>query len=273
MRSGDVVGRRVEQVMGTAFSLDLRDPVPLPAVDGVIEWLHWVDATFSPFRPDSDISRLGRGEVGLDDCEPEVGQVLAVCDELEILSGGAFSVGYGGGLDPSGYVKGWAVEQAAAMLTDAGSRRHAVNGGGDVRVVGRPEPGRQWQIGVADPFASRQLATVVALVDGGLATSGTAERGLHVVDPSTGLPATGLASLSVVGPDLGLADAYATAGLAMGARARPWLETVAEYEAFGITADGVHWQTTGFGGRVATFTAVSQPVDRRTSATTHTLWP
>lgn len=271
MRNGDVVGRRVEHMMGTVFSLDLRDPVPLAVVDGVIEWLHWVDATFSTYRDDSDISRLGRGEIGLADCAPEVAQVLAACDELEAVSGGAFSAYYDGVLDPSGYVKGWAIEHAAAMLTAAGSRRHAVNGGGDVRVVGRPSAERPWQIGVADPLAPPQLATVVALVDAGIATSGTAERGLHVIDPVAGRPATALASLTVVGPDLALADAYATAGLVKGAQARTWLEGLDGYEAFGVSADGVRWQTSGFAAWVATFTADSQAEHREGSAAQTTL--
>lgn len=258
MHDEQMVGRRIEHVMGTVFSLDLRDPVPLAVVDGVVEWLHWVDDTFSTFKDDSDVSRLGRGEVMLDECAPEVAEILAQCDELERATGGAFSARYDDELDPSGLVKGWAIEHAARMLTEAGSTRHAVNGGGDVRVVGAPEPGRPWQIGVADPFDPQQLATVVALVDGAVATSGTAERGQHVIDPRHGRPATDLASVTVVGPDLALADAYATAALVMGRQARVWVEQLDGYEAFAVTADGVRWQTSGFGARVATFTANSQ---------------
>lgn len=262
MRDNEIVGRRVERVMGTVFSLDLRDPVPLPVVDGVVEWLHWVDATFSTFRHDSEISRLDRGEVTLEECCDDVVEALAQCALLERRTDGAFSAHCGGRLDPSGWVKGWAIERAAAMLREAGSTRHAVNGGGDVRVVGRPQPDRPWQIGVADPFDPSRLATVVSLVDGGVATSGTAERGLHVLDPGTGRPVTDLASVTVVGPSLALADAYATAALVRGRRARTWVEGLAGYEAFGVTASGVRWQTAGFQQWVATFTADSQPDHR-----------
>lgn len=271
MRSGEVLGRRVEHVMGTVFSIDLRDPVPMAAVEGVVEWLHWVDATFSTYQPLSQISRLGHGEVGLDACAPEVAEVLAACDGLEQVSGGAFSAYYGDTLDPSGYVKGWAIEQAAAMLTEAGSGRHAVNGGGDVRVVGRAAPDRPWQVGVADPFAPERLAAVVAVVDAGVATSGTAERGRHVIDPAAGAPATELASLTVVGPDLALADAYATAGLVKGRWARTWLEELDGYEAFAVTAAGVRWQTSGFARYAPSFTADSQQGHRDAAAWSRTL--
>jgi thiamine biosynthesis lipoprotein len=258
MRDGQMVGRHVEHVMGTVFSLDVRDPVPLAAVDGVVEWLHWVDATFSTYREGSEICRLDRGELTLEECCDEVVDVLARCAMLERRSGGAFSAHATGHLDPSGLVKGWSVEVAAAMLTDAGSSRHAVNGGGDVRVVGRPEPGRAWQIGVADPLTPGGLATVVSVVDGAVATSGTAERGLHVVDPATGATARELASVTVVGPDLGLADAYATAAMVKGRDARPWLEEQNGFEAFAVTADGLRWRTSGFDRWAAPFTANSQ---------------
>ena len=259
MRDGQMVGRHVEHVMGTVFSIDVRDPVSFAAVDGVVEWLHWVDDTFSTYQDDSEICRLDRGEISLEDCCDEVVDIMARCAMLERRSGGAFSAHAGGRIDPSGLVKGWSIDVAAGMLTAAGSSRHAVNGGGDVRVVGRPEPGRAWQIGVADPLTPGGLATVVSVVDAAVATSGTAERGLHVVDPTSGEMATELASVTVVGPDLGLADAYATAAMVKGRHARTWLEEQLGYEAFAVTAEGVRWRTSGFDRWAAPFTANSQP--------------
>lgn len=76
-----------------------------------------------------------------------------------------------------------------------------------------------------------------------IATSGTAERGLHVVDPHSGAPAVDIASLTVIEPDLATADALATAGVAMGRRARDWLESVPGHVALAIMADGRTWRT------------------------------
>ena len=245
--------RHAEHVMGTVVSFDVPAAFAGKPLAAAVRWLHWVDARFSPFRADSDVSRLGRGEVSLAGCAPEVGSVLAACESLAAASDGYFSATYAGRLDPSGYVKGWAVERAAALLTEAGSAGHCVNGGGDVQCAGGRgadlvEP---WRVGIADPLRPGSLSRVV--VGGGpgtsfaVATSGVAERGTHIVDPHTGRPATGLLSVTVVGPHLALADAYATAAAAMGApAAREWLEALDGYCGFAIEADGASWETGGF---------------------------
>jgi thiamine biosynthesis lipoprotein len=93
---------------------------------------------------------------------------------------------------------------------------------------------------------------VVEARDSAVATSGTAERGAHIIDPHTGRPAAGLASLTVTGPSLALADAYATAAVAMGPdRASGWTESLEGYEAFAITDAGETWQTSGFADHIS----------------------
>ena len=232
--------------MGTVFSFDLRPPhVPAAVLEDVVAWLHRMDATFSPYRHDSDISRLGRGDISLAECAPEVGEILGRCDRLREATAGCFSAYASGTLDPSGVVKGWAVERAAVMLRRAGSRNHSVNGGGDLRLDGGPAPGRPWRIGIADPLRPGAVGTVIAGRDLAVATSGTAERGAHILDPRTGLPAEGLASVTVVGPSLTTADAYATAAFVMGDAARDWIEGLPGHEAYAVTADGRSWTTSG----------------------------
>jgi thiamine biosynthesis lipoprotein len=140
-------------------------------------------------------------------------------------------------------------------LTAAGSASHLVNGGGDVQCVGgRPGSGpAPWRVGIADPHNRGRLALVVEAADCGVATSGTAERGAHIANPHTGGPAAGLASVTVAGPSLSLADAFATAAFAMGPDlAREWTESLDGYEAYAITEAGGTWQTSGFAARIAT---------------------
>jgi len=239
--------RHAEHVMGTVVSFDVPAMAGEPMGDGVlgraVRWLHWVDATFSPYRDDSDVSRFGRGELPLADCAPELAEVLQACAAVSARSGGYFTTTPGGTFDPSGYVKGWAIERAAAMLTAAGSAEHSVNGGGDVQCAGD----RLWRIGIADPLRPGRLALVVAGRDFAVATSGVAERGAHIVDPHTGRPPAGLASITVVGARLAETDAYATAAFAMGPAARDWVEGLDGYEAFAVAASGATWQTSGFG--------------------------
>lgn len=236
------VGRtvRVEQIMGTAISLDLRSPaVPRDAVEAAFDHLRDIDARFSTYRADSEISRLGWGELSAADCSPDVREVLARCEDLRALSRGYFDVRAhraDGRLDPSGFVKGWAVERAAAILDDAGAQNYCLNAGGDVIARGEPEPGSPWRVGIRHPEIPDRVATVLEARDLAVATSGGYERGDHIGDPHTGRPANGLLSMTVVGPSLAEADACATAAFAMGEAGLSWIATLPGYAGCMITA-------------------------------------
>ncbi|MEU8579326.1 FAD:protein FMN transferase [Streptomyces abikoensis] len=229
--------------MGTVFSFDVRG-TPTPAVARALReavaWLHHVDALFSTYRPDSAISRLERGETTVERCPPEVGEVLRLCAQAEAATAGWFSARAGGRLDPSGLVKGWAVERAADILHAAGARDLCVNGGGDLQLHGEAAPGAPWKVGIADPADPGRLLTVVTGAGTGpwaVATSGTAERGCHILDPRTGRPPQGLLSATVVGPSLTWADVYATAVFARGATEEGRPLTVDGYEVLTVTND------------------------------------
>jgi FAD:protein FMN transferase len=234
----------VRHIMGMPIGIDVRDPGI--DVEPAFAWLREVDAAFSTYRADSEISRLDRGEITIADCRPEVDAVLRRCLELSRATGGYFSVRPAGRLDPSGLVKGWAVASAADRLAAAGARNFCINAGGDVDARGRPEPDRLWQVGIRHPEALDRLAAVVGVEDLAVATSGEYERGAHILDPHTGRPPTGLLSVTIVGPDLGTADAYATAAFAMGAAGPAWTATLDGYDAMCITSDHQVLSTPGF---------------------------
>lgn len=230
--------------MGTVFSLDVRGGEPdtvRAAVRKAVAGLHRVDEVFSTYREDSQISRLARGELGVEECDPEVAEVLALAAEAERVSEGWFSARHRGRLDPTGIVKGWATERAARRLAAAGASGVSVNGGGDVQLLGAPGAGRPWRVGVSDPLRPGGLAAVVSAAGAdevAVATSGTAERGDHIVDPRTGRPAvTDLVAVTVVAPRLTWADCWATAAFAMGSReGLRWLESLPGVEGLLITA-------------------------------------
>jgi thiamine biosynthesis lipoprotein len=229
--------------MGTAVSLDVRDPRVTPHdLARAVAWLHWVDATFSTYQAGSEVCRIDRGELAEADAHPEVRHVLALCASLRERTGGAFDCRAGGSLDPSGVVKGWSVDRAVALL---GGTDLCVNAGGDVRALGAPEPGRPWAVGIANPFDSSTLVDVVEVRDGAVATSATYERGGHILDPRTGAPADGPASVTVVAADLATADAYATAAFVMGSRCRAWLAGRPGVEALVVGRDGEVWRSAG----------------------------
>jgi thiamine biosynthesis lipoprotein len=225
----------VRHIMGMPIGIDAPAGVD---VEPAFAWLREVDATFSTYRDDSDVSRLDRGELTLAECRPEVDEVLARCLDLGRATGGFFSVRAAGRLDPSGLVKGWAVDRAGERL---GATSFCINAGGDV--VAR---GRRWRVGIRHPVEHDRLAAVLAVEDLAVATSGEYERGAHIVDPHTGVPPSGLLSVTVVGPDLATADAYATAAFAMGADGPAWTATLAGYDAMCITSDHRVVSTPGF---------------------------
>jgi FAD:protein FMN transferase len=215
-----VAERRIEHIMGTAVTVEIRDRVvPRRALERAFDWLRWVDRTFSTYDADSEISRINAGQLGLADAHPLVGRVLARCEVLRAGTDGYFdaSAPLRGGVDPSGLVKGWAVDVAFDGLRRAGVGRLCIEAGGDVRVAGGP-----WRIGIRNPRRRERLAAVVVLGSGAVATSGAYERGPHVVNPHTGRPPVGTLSVTMIDRTLAQADAHATAAFAMGPRGPVW---------------------------------------------------
>jgi thiamine biosynthesis lipoprotein len=240
---------RVEHMMGMPIGVDVRDDHVAPrALDVIFDWLRFVDATFSTYRDDSEISAINAGTLALADAHPLVREVLDRCAILREETGGAFDAWAvaPGTVDPTGLVKGWAVERAAALLRRAGARRFAINAGGDVRVGDPPLDRPGWRVGIRHPLLADRLAAVASVANGAVATSGAYERGAHIVDPRDGGTPAGVLSVTIVGPDLGRADAYATAAYALGADGPAWTTRLDGYEALTILADETIRRTAGF---------------------------
>ncbi|MFC4150561.1 FAD:protein FMN transferase [Micromonospora mangrovi] len=227
--------------MGTAISLDLADDLPAATLrelaDDTFAWLHEVDARFSTYRDDSEVCRLDRGELPLADASADLRTVVERCADLWAATDGFFDAYATGRFDPSGYVKGWSAQVASDRLRAAGAANHCLNAGGDVRVRGRSATGEPWRIGVRHPWDPAATCLVLTGTDLAVATSGVYERGHHVVDPRRGVPAQGLRSVTVVGADLGVADAYATAAVAMGAAGIGWLDRLPDHRHAVVTDD------------------------------------
>ena len=225
--------RFVEQLMGMPVSLALRGRYAYSDAAGqawadVVTELRWVDLVFSTWREDSVISRLRRGEMSMADAPPELGEVIALGQQAAEDSDGAFSVWLPDRdgvvrLDPTGVVKGWAVQRASRHLRSLPLTDFCLSAGGDMVCSAHPSS-EPWQIGVEDPFRPDQLAAVVPLHTGAVATSGTAHRGTHLVDGRSGRVATGFASVTVVARDLTSADIDATSAFALGDAAEDWLQ-------------------------------------------------
>jgi thiamine biosynthesis lipoprotein len=233
------MARLVAPVMGTTVTIDVRDPEIGPDVlEGAVDVLRELEDRFSTYRPDSEICRIDRGELTPDDAHPDVREVLQVCAVLQVESNGAFDAWRGGRLDPSAYVKGWAAERAADVLRDAGSRNFGLNVGGDVICAGERSPGEPWRVGIRHPDDPERLLLAVGFRDGAVATSGLYERGAHVTDARSGSAPTAWMSVTVVARDLGMADALATAALAMGDGGPAWAAARIGCEVAALNAAG-----------------------------------
>jgi thiamine biosynthesis lipoprotein len=229
------VARRVEQVMGMPISLALRgrhaaDAAGERAWQEALAELRRVDEVFSTWRADSQVSRLGRGEITLEECDPTVAEVLRLGDDARLSSDGAFDIWLPDAdgvrrLDPSGVVKGWAVERAVAPLLALAGTDVCLSAGGDmVCHVADPE-GEAWVVGIEDPLDPTRLVARVPVRRGAVATSGSAHRGAHVVDARSGLAQDVLASVTVIGAHLTSVDIDATTALALGIDGPAWLRS------------------------------------------------
>lgn len=224
--------------MGTVASIHVDDDVD-PAVHGaavaaVAAEMERLEEMFSVHRPGSEISRINAGTLHHLDASPEVIEVLDACTWLEQVSGGAFSVRRSrdsSAIDPSGFVKGWAAERASRLLTESGLSHWYLGVGGDYTARGGMADGSPWRIGIIDPRDPTMLVGTVEIVDGAVATSGTAERGAHIWDPRTGTAAGHFLSVTVTGPSLTWADACATTVFVMG---EPGLEWMARFEGYSV---------------------------------------
>lgn len=235
----------VEQIMGLPVSVHVRGPAAhgaatADAVAALFAELREIDALFSTYREDSLVSAVNRGETVR---HPLLDTVSTLCAEARDRTGGYFDADLpapGGAthFDPSGLVKGWAVERAAAHLP--GDADWYVSAGGDLTVSGA------WRIGVEDPAQPDQLLTILDVTDAAVATSGRAHRGAHIVNPVTGEPAAGLHAATVVGPSLTWADVYATAAVAHGPGSVLWLAGLDGYEALLVADDGSLLATPGW---------------------------
>ena len=241
--------RRVEHVMGMPILIDIRDDdVDREILDTTFGAFRAVDDRFSTYRDDSEVMRINRGVLAIADAHPDVRVILARCDELRGETRGYFDARAADGqaIDPSGLVKGWSVDRVAAILTGAGVRNFVVSAGGDVITRGRGLPDTCWRVGIQHPRVSDKVAKVVVAHDLAIATSGAYARGDHVIDPHTRRPPSGVLSVTITGPELATADAYATAAFAMGRNGPAWTARLRGYEAMTILVDGRVLSTPGF---------------------------
>lgn len=222
----------VAPIMGTTVSIHVIgrvDPAVFEsAADGCFDELRRLERIFSPYRVDSELLRLRRGELTLAEADPVHAEVREGCAQAERDTAGLFSSTFDGAYDPTGFVKGWAVERAGRMhleplLALPGVVAAGVNAGGDMQLFTAPGSDWLWNVGIVDPADRGRTIATVSVRDGAVATSGLAERGAHIIDPRTGAPTSAVASATVVSNSLAHADVWATAAVVAGFDELSWI--------------------------------------------------
>jgi thiamine biosynthesis lipoprotein len=252
LESNDLILHHAEDVMGTVVTIDVYGPPTVnrelvdPYLSSALASLHHADSVFSLWQADSPMSKFRRGEIDLAKAPVVIGEVLEACQAARELSQGWFDPwALQGGTDPTGYVKGWAAQRALHLLLGAPVQGAIVNAAGDIASFGYPSEGEKFKVGITNPHSPKELTAIVAL-DGCIATSGSYERGQHLMDPHSGHFCTRVASASVMGPDLGLADALATALAIAGNDLLDVIDELSEFEAFTVSFDQERHWTPGF---------------------------
>lgn len=240
--------RQTRLIMGMPVSIATPDEHAVPFFAEIFDFFGKVDARFSPFRQDSEVSRLDRGVVRLHEISRDMRSVLTIAADTEARSNGYFSIRRPDGrLDPSGIVKGWAIREAAERFRNLGNRDFFIDAGGDVQTAGTDPDEGEWRVGLRNPFNDHEIVKVIGLAGQAVATSGNYARGAHIYDPKEpGNPLDGLVSISVIADDILEADRFATAAFAMGRDGIGFIEAMPGFEAYAVDGDGIATMTSGF---------------------------
>lgn len=126
-----------------------------------------------------------------------------------------------------GIGKGYAADRAKCILQEMGGSNGVVNAAGDLVTWGTQANSKPWTIGIANPNAQQHPFSYLNISDMAVATSGNYEKYAvikgkkysHTIDPKTGLPVSGIKSVTIICPSAELADAMATPVMVMGIRA------------------------------------------------------
>ena len=233
--------------MGMPITIEVVEPtVTQDDLDKVFAYFVSVDDTFSTYKATSEISKINRGELLAAQYSENMKSILALSEQTKKDTHGYFDIQRDGIYDPSGIVKGWAVQNAANMLRAWGFRNFYIDAGGDIQLSGNKD-GNPWRIGIRNPFNRTEHVKVLALTNRGIATSGTAIRGQHIYNPyNRNTLLLDIVSITVIGPNIYEADRFATAAFAMGKRGIQFIEKLRGFEGYMIDAHARATCTSGF---------------------------
>lgn len=233
-------------IMGMPITVQVVGAKTDEDIAAVFEYFTTVDARYSTYKPDSEISQINAG-LPESKWSAEMKSVLELCEQTKQATNGYFDIYHKGKRDPSGLVKGWAIHNAACLLARRGVKDFFIEAGGDIQVHGHSPENEAWKIGIRSPFNMDEIIKVVRLHGEGIATSGTYIRGQHIYNPRDKFQEIhDIVSLSVIGPNVYEADRFATATFAMGKNGIAFIEAQPALEGYMVDKNKVATYTRGF---------------------------
>jgi FAD:protein FMN transferase len=220
--------------MGMPITVDIPSCGEEDVFEAVFRVFHRIDARFSTYKPDSEVSRFIRKQLSEAELSPQLEKIIKECRRAAKQTDGYFSAWAAGAFDPSGYVKGWAIAEAGKTIETLGFKTYCISAGGDI--LARSDSDKVWNIGIQDPTNPKKIIKKLGISNGAVATSGNYERGSHIINPKTGKPADDLLSVTITGPDILKADILATACFAMGPKAAAFMKTEPDYQLYLLAA-------------------------------------
>ena len=225
--------------MGMPITIEIVDASAKKSdIDMIFDYFRSIDQKFSVYKNDSEITKINKGQIKPKEYSQDMKTVFKLCQQTKKETNGYFDIKHMGKIDPSGLVKGWAINNAALMLKKDFANFY-IEAGGDIQSCGHNSQGKPWSVGIRNPFNIQQIVKIVTLSGNAIATSGTYFRGQHVYNPKKpDRPLTQVVSLSVIGPNIYEADRFATAAFAMGLDGIKFIETLEGFEGYQIDNQG-----------------------------------
>jgi thiamine biosynthesis lipoprotein len=234
-------------IMGMPVTIQITDGNATDEdIQEVFAYLRYIDQKFSTYKKDSEILKINRGEINNADYSNDMKKILKLCEETKKETQGYFDIQNNGILDPSGIVKGYAIWESAKILEKKGYHNFYVEIAGDIQAVGKNSEGKAWTVGIQNPFNLKEIIKIVRISNEGIATSGNYQRGKHILNPKSNLPADEIASITIIGPNVYEADRFATAAFAMGEKGIEFIERLKGLEGYMVKNNKQAVMTSGF---------------------------
>jgi thiamine biosynthesis lipoprotein len=234
--------------MGMPITIEIIDDFATAKdFDQVYDYFEYIDNKFSVYKKESEISLINADKLNQNKFSKDMKEIFKLSEQTKKQTSGYFEIYHNSKYDPSGLVKGWAILNATKLLKKLGFKNFYTEAGGDIQVVGKNKQGKNWVIGIRNPFNDQEIIKTLSIFDKGVATSGTYVRGQHIYNPKKKKSTiTNIVALTVIGPNIYEADRFATAAFAMGKTGINFIENLGGFEGYSINSKGIATLTSNF---------------------------